>query len=135
MHQKWELHFSMQLSNFLKFFTIYNLGQSNLKTSYFCARNAILKKIVTPCTKRVIVSHVSGIMDLWTQKYKAKCGALWTYYQISIILKVWYFIHFQIKKCKFFCELLYMDRVCINFISRSLHHIMSHKNNNKSYTL
>ncbi len=54
----------MQLSNFLKFLTIYNLGQSNLKTSYFCARNAVLKKIVTPYTKRVVVSHMSGIMDL-----------------------------------------------------------------------
>jgi hypothetical protein len=61
----------MQLSNFLKFLTIYNTGQSNLKTSYFCACNTVLKKIMTLYTKRVIVSHMSGIIDLWPNKHKA----------------------------------------------------------------
>ncbi len=54
----------MQLSNILKLLTTYNMGQSNLKKNRFYARNAILKKVVTPYTKRVIVSHMSGIMDL-----------------------------------------------------------------------
>jgi hypothetical protein len=49
--------------NFLKFLTIYNSGQSNLKLVIF-VRNAILKVIVTSYTKRVIVSHMSGIMNL-----------------------------------------------------------------------
>jgi hypothetical protein len=57
----------------------------------------------------VIVSHTSGILDLWANKYKDKWGALWTYYQISIILNVWYFIHCQIKKFKFFYSLLYVS--------------------------
>jgi hypothetical protein len=25
----------------------------------------------------VVVSHMSGIMDLWPNKYKARCKALW----------------------------------------------------------
>jgi hypothetical protein len=97
---------------------LYNSGQSNLKTSYFCALNAVFKKIVT-YTKRVIVSHMSSIMNLWPNKYKAKCGALWTHYQTSIILNAWYFIHCQVKRRKFFCELLWIIQLNSDFFSTS----------------
>ncbi len=65
----------MQLSNFFE--VPYNIQFLAIifKTSYFCARNTVLKKIVTLYTKRVIVLHMSGIMDLRPHKYKAKCGA------------------------------------------------------------
>ncbi len=68
------------------------------------ARAMLLSRKLWLYTKRVIVSHMSGIIDLRPHIYKAKCGALGTYYQISFILNVWYFIDCQIKKCEFWCS-------------------------------